>query len=127
PAEAVYNRVLAAINAGDPPDATAIHVNNVADIASMDALEPLDDYFDAMPEADQFTPSAVLGSRLGKEDNPLYTMPWYALVSYLYYRPDWFADAGVAPPETTDDFVAAARAITDTNAGRYGYGLRGSS
>ncbi|SEE95240.1 ABC transporter substrate-binding protein [Ruania alba] len=127
PAEAVYNRVIASINAGDPPDATAIHVNNVADIAAMGALQELDEYWDSFPEADDITPAAVLGSRLGKEDNPLYTMPWNALVTYLYYRTDWFAEAGIEPPETTDDFLAAARAITDPDAGRYGYGLRGSS
>lgn len=127
PAEAVYNRVIASINAGDPPDATAIHVNNVADIAAMGALEELDDYFDGFAERDQITAAAVLGSRLGKDENPLYTMPWYALVTYLYYRPDWFAEVGLSAPQTTDEFLDAAKAITDPNAGRYGYGLRGSA
>lgn len=126
PADAVYDRLLASINAGDPPDATAIHVNNVADVAAMDALFPVDDLFNALPDADDFMPTALLGSRLGKEDNPLYTMPWYALVSYLYYRPDWFAEAGIAaPPQNTDEFLAAAKAITNKDAGRFGYGLRG--
>ncbi|HLU57958.1 MAG TPA: sugar ABC transporter substrate-binding protein [Pseudonocardia sp.] len=127
PASAVYERLLAAINAGDPPDASAIHVNNVADIAAMGALHPLDQYFDAMPDKDDFVPTAVLGSRLGDESAPLHTMPWYGLVSYLYYRPDWFRDAGLPEPRTTDDFVSACRAVTDPAAGRYGYGLRGAT
>lgn len=127
PASAVYERLLASINAGDPPDASAIHVNNVADIAAMGALQPLDEFFQAMPDADDFVETAVLGSRLGDAGKPLYTMPWYGLVSYLYYRADWFEDAGLGEPRTTEDFVAACKRITDRGAGRYGYGLRGST
>jgi multiple sugar transport system substrate-binding protein len=125
PASAVYDRMLASVNAGDPPDASAINVNNVADIAAMGALQPLGEYFDTLADKDDFIPTAVLGSRLGVEGNPMYTMPWYALVSYLYYRTDWFKDAGVSAPKDTDEFLAAAKAITDQKAGRYGYGLRG--
>jgi multiple sugar transport system substrate-binding protein len=38
----------------------------------------------------------------------------------MFYRRDWFAREGLAPPVTTDDVIAAARHFHDPRNGRYG-------
>ena len=47
------------------------------------------------------------------------------MVIYLYYRADLFAAAGLKPPATFDDFVAAAKALT--KGGMFGFGMRGGA
>jgi multiple sugar transport system substrate-binding protein len=47
-------------------------------------------------------------------------------VDWLYYRVDWFEEAGIAgPPQTWQEFIDAAVKITNPDQGRYGFGLRG--
>jgi len=43
----------------------------------------------------------------GTVDGALYGMPWYAGVRSIVYRTDVFAEAGVTPPTTWDELVAA--------------------
>lgn len=49
----------------------------------------------------------------------------FLFVDWLYYRQDWFDEAGLAPPTTWEEFQEAAIALTDPDQGRYGFGLRG--
>jgi multiple sugar transport system substrate-binding protein len=53
-------------------------------------------------------------------------LPVAILPYVLYYRADWFDEAGIAPPKTYEEMVAAAKAITKAP-DRYGYALRGAS
>jgi multiple sugar transport system substrate-binding protein len=43
--------------------------------------------------------------------------------SVLHYRTDWFEEAGLAPPRTYDEMLAAAKALHDPANQRYGIGL----
>jgi multiple sugar transport system substrate-binding protein len=43
--------------------------------------------------------------------------------SVLHYRTDWFEEAGLAPPRTYDQILAAAKALHDPANQRYGIGL----
>ena len=44
----------------------------------------------------------------------------------MYYRADWFKEAGLAPPKTFDDFQDAAIKLTDPSKNRFGFGMRGA-
>lgn len=55
-------------------------------------------------------------------DGKVYGMPKFASVQTMFWNKDHFRDGGLDPdlaPETWDDFVAAAKAVT--TGGRYGY------
>jgi multiple sugar transport system substrate-binding protein len=46
----------------------------------------------------------------------------------MYYRKDYFEEAGLSgPPKTFDEFVAACRKLTDPAKGRYAFGMRGGA
>lgn len=49
-----------------------------------------------------------------------YALPFHGWVQGIWYRADWFAEAGLAPPTNIRNIVAAARALNDPAAGRYG-------
>ena len=49
-----------------------------------------------------------------------YGVPHNAWVQGLWYRADWFAKAGLKPPETWKDILAAAKRFTDREKGSYG-------
>ena len=58
-------------------------------------------------------------------DGQIVGVPAFLFVDWLYYRTDWFDEAGLAPPDTWDEFREVAIALTDADEGRYGFGLRG--
>jgi multiple sugar transport system substrate-binding protein len=55
----------------------------------------------------------------------MYSIPTSANQGVLWYRTDLFEAAGLNPPETWDDFYAAAEALTDRDNNRFGFTLRG--
>ncbi|MEO8244044.1 MAG: extracellular solute-binding protein, partial [bacterium] len=55
----------------------------------------------------------------------VYGVPAFSFVDWIYYRKDWFDAAGIAVPTTLAELRDAAIKLTDTSAGRYGFGLRG--
>ena len=58
-------------------------------------------------------------------DGQIYGIPAFLFIDWLYYRKDWFDEAGLAPPTTWDEMREAAIALTDAANDRYGFGLRG--
>lgn len=49
-----------------------------------------------------------------------YGVPFHGWVQGLWYRADWFEEAGLAPPDTWKAILAAAKHFTDPSEGRYG-------
>jgi multiple sugar transport system substrate-binding protein len=47
------------------------------------------------------------------KDGKLYAIPFIGYPHALWYRSDWFSEAGLEAPQTWDDILAAARALTD--------------
>ena len=45
----------------------------------------------------------------------------------MYYRKDWFAEKGIAPPTTYQEFLDAAIKVTDPTKNRYGLSMRGGA
>ncbi|GGD25102.1 hypothetical protein GCM10011358_06890 [Sinisalibacter lacisalsi] len=60
------------------------------------------------------------GWRAAHWDGVPYGVPSQTTPELLFYRKDWFAEAGLEPPTVTDDVIAAAKAFHDPRNGRYG-------
>lgn len=58
-------------------------------------------------------------------DKSVYTIPLVTEWEVLYYRTDLFAKAGLNPPKTLDELVAAAKKLNDPASGTYGIVSRG--
>lgn len=50
----------------------------------------------------------------------MYAVPFQGWVQGIWYRADWFEAAGLKPPNSMENILAAARALHDPENGRYG-------
>jgi len=91
----------------------------------MGVIEPLDDYISKWDKADQIEETAWASSRISEGD-PIFGIPVVSLPNVMYYRKDWFQQLGISEPKTKEDFLIAAKKITENIPGAYGFGMRGA-
>lgn len=91
----------------------------------MGVLEPLDSYIAKWPAANTIEENAWESSRVSA-GQPVFGIPVVSLPGIIWYRQDWFNQLGLKPPETREDFLAAAKKITAEIPGAYGFGMRGA-
>lgn len=123
----MITKMTAMAASGVMPD---IFLNDPASMAQYHDLGLVTDikgYFD-QAYLDEYYPILMENAYLGDE---LQFLPWFYLPTALIYRSDWFEEAGITPPETWDDFLAAAQKLTkDTNndgtVDRYGFAMIGT-
>ena len=117
-------KVTAAVVAKSVPDTTMIAAERVADLTAMNALVDLTDKVNAWPPKPDFADECWKGITV---DNKIYGVPSFAFVDWMYYRKDWFDEAGLKPPTTFDEFRNAAIKLTDASKNRYGFSMRGGA
>ncbi|SCL22189.1 sugar ABC transporter substrate-binding protein [Micromonospora inyonensis] len=114
----------AALAGGEGPDITELGNTETQGWAAQEALADLSGRMDGWADGKDILPDLVRNAQLnGKQ----YGLPWYAGVRAMYYRTDWFAEAGVQPPTTWDQLVAAAKAVQAKKPDTYGIALPGNS
>lgn len=112
-----------AVQGGGKPETTMISSVRLPDMVTMGGLTDLTsrvaswDQRQYLPDA-RFKDATVNGK--------IYGVPSFAFVNWMYYRADWFKEAGLAPPKTFDDFQNAAIKLTDPSKNRFGFGMRGA-
>jgi multiple sugar transport system substrate-binding protein len=116
-------KVLASSAVGQGPDLSFGAEAWLQDMYDGDVLLPVQDYFDRWDKTADFYPSVLDGARI-KPNQPILMVPNQVLVNYLYVRTDWLQEAGLKPPDTFDEMIAAAKALTK-GPDRFGFGLRG--
>jgi len=104
----LVTRLSTAIEGGNPPDlATIAQPGTIADFAERDVIQPLDFASDAASE--NLSEGVV---ETGSVDGTLYGILVKAInKSTVWYNVQAFEDAGVEPPETWEDFLAAAETL----------------
>jgi multiple sugar transport system substrate-binding protein len=116
-------KFTSAVVSGSRPDATMITAERLADMVALGGLMDLSERIDGWEQAPSFRADAFRGATA---DSRLYGVPTVAFVNWMYYRRDWFEEAGIArPPDTMEEMLEVALKITDPAKGRYGFGLRG--
>lgn len=128
PWNSYYDQLYTALAAGTGPDAALVKLNALPRLLEMEALEPLDARLDAWAGTSEIQDNLL--NLTAAADGGHYYLPVQYVVLYLYYRTDMFAELGLTPPTTCDEFRAAAKALTrDTNGDGqtdvYGFGFRG--
>lgn len=128
PWNSYYDNLYTAIAGGNAPDAAMVKLFAQPRLVEMGALEPIDDRV-AGWDGKADLQDDLLKINAGP-DGKQYYLPVQYVVSYLYYRADLFAEAGLQPPKTCNDFAKAAKALTrDTNGDGqpdiWGFGFRG--
>jgi multiple sugar transport system substrate-binding protein len=127
PIDSVQQKYDTAIAGGAPPDVGGATTSFLADLIGQGALVPLDSQLSRSSLNGKLVKSFTNAVKQTAPDGKLYEIPAAANMDVLWYRSDWFGQAGLAAPRTWDQFIAAAQKLTDKGKNRYGYTLRGGS
>ena len=115
-------KITAAVVSGSRPNVTMVSSERFRDLLAMGALIDMTDRIANWERRADFDDSRFDSISL---DGKVYGVPGFAFVDWMYYRKDWFEEAGIAPPKTYAEMRDAAIKLTDASKGRYGFGLRG--
>lgn len=110
---------LSATVSGQGPDVINIGNTNATTLQTTGAFMPFtEDIIEQLGGRDRFIDAAL--ETAGPDGSDPTSLPLFSQVYGLYYNRQILEDAGVEPPETWEDLVAAAEQLTDPAAGRYG-------
>jgi multiple sugar transport system substrate-binding protein len=116
-------KVTAAVQGNGRPDTAMAAAERVGDLTAMGGLVDLTARIDGWERKADFPDNRWTGITV---DGKIYGVPAFMFVNWMYYRKDWFEEAGIAqPPSTWAEFQEAAIKISDPAQNRYGFGLRG--
>lgn len=119
-----HDKLINGISAGAGPDISRFKDWWLGEFVDAGLVEPLSPYIAKWAgRNDVITKLWDTGKVQGNDT--IYMMPHQFITMFLYYRADWFKEAGLEPPTTIDKFMKAAQKLTDPSKDRYGYGLRG--
>ncbi len=118
------SKVTTAVMSGSKPNSAMVVAERVNDMVAMGGLVDLTDRIHGWDKAASFPPDRWVGASVrGKT----YGIPAFTFVDWVYYRKDWFDEAGLTPPSTFEEFQKAAIRMTDPSRNRFGFGLRGGA
>lgn len=105
-----YQRVPAAVNAGEGPDVGVMHLDQLATNAARNVIVPLDDLTEGLElTADDFSEEVWSA---GEYQGARYGVPLDVHSLAMYYNTEHFEAAGITePPETEEEFLAALDAL----------------
>ena len=110
-------KVLQQASSKTLPDVLMLDNPDVQQIAKSGAISPLKNYGIDGGDAVQGVIDA------GTYDGELYGLVPVTNSIALYYNTDMLTAAGIEPPKTWDELRAAAKALTDSASGRYGFAM----
>ena len=118
-------KFIAAVMAKSRPDISMVYTERLPDMLAADGLVDITERVNGWKNKAFFPADRWLGAT---SKGKIWGVPAFAIVDWTYYRKDWFAEAGIAgPPATLDEFVAAAKKLTNPSKNRYGFGMRGGT
>jgi multiple sugar transport system substrate-binding protein len=116
-------KVTSAVLTQSQPDTLMVLAERIDDLVAMEGLVDLADRIESWPLKGNFPQTAW---DTITRDGKVYGTPAFTFVDWIYYRTDWFQEAGIdGPPKTMEEFAEIAEKLTDPARGRYGYGMRG--
>jgi multiple sugar transport system substrate-binding protein len=120
----LQTRIQTAVTSGQGPDVLNIGNTWAASLQATGAFLPFDDAnMKSIGGSDKFVKTALeTGGAPGK---PVTSVPLYGLAYGLYYNKKMYTDAGLQPPTTWEELVAAAKKLTTGS--QYGFSLAAGS
>jgi multiple sugar transport system substrate-binding protein len=109
------------------PDVGGVTTAMLANLVPQKALDTVDERISGGALNGKLNQQVVATVRATVPDKKLYMVPMSTNMGVLWYRTDWFADAGLAPPQSWDELFTAIERLTDTGKNRYGFTIRGGA
>jgi multiple sugar transport system substrate-binding protein len=123
PFDSMYTRLITAMRRGDPPNLMNTLEGAVAFMQAKGGLVPVTDTVQALGRDDFITSYLQAVSK----DGDVWGLPDWALHQEVWYRKDLFAQAGLAVPQSWDQLLVAAKALTKPAEGgkpaQYGFAV----
>ena len=118
-------KLVTSFAAGAAPDVAMMVQYWAQDYYDNGILHPIEEYFNKWDARSDFLPNVMEQVR-SKPGQPILYLPQTSIPYFLFYRADWLAEAKLKPPQTYDEFIAAAKAISKPP-DRYGLAMRGQT
>jgi multiple sugar transport system substrate-binding protein len=123
PAEQAAQVLTTRIAGNNAPDVASVNASDTADYASRGAAVDLQNYIDRSEVVDPDDYVDAFKTFVTYDDK-MWGLPTGGETTGLFYRTDLFEKAGLdGPPTTWDEFEADAAALTDKDAGTYGFSM----
>ncbi|MFO7632198.1 MAG: sugar ABC transporter substrate-binding protein, partial [Caldilinea sp.] len=114
----IYTKAPAAVAAGNAPELLFAIPDFTPILNILGKVQPMEDFVAEMDGLHTFYPSAVEPYTY---DGHTWAVPLYNMAHSMWYRNSVFAEAGIEPPATWDELLAAVETLTKD--GQYGIGL----
>lgn len=120
--------LLAQATAGNMPDIITMDNAYVGEFADMGLLADIEEVY-GREYVDGFDPEALVYC---KHNDKVWCVPIFQQYTGLLYRKDWFEEAGLSVPTTWEEFIDAAKALTQDTDGdgtvdRWGFAMVGTN
>ncbi|MCE7982783.1 MAG: sugar ABC transporter substrate-binding protein [Caldilinea sp. CFX5] len=120
-------KMLSAVAAGTPPDVTGGDSGLPFNFYAQGEALLLDDLYEGWKNDGTFDGLTQWGQDKWFFDGHYVGVTWQIDARAIYYRTDLFEAAGLALPTTHDELLAAAEALTDVAAEKYGLCIPGKA
>lgn len=120
-------RYEVAIASDDLPDVGGLAEGWIASFSQRGVLLPLDERMQESGLDEKIGSVYKDQIRNLSSDGRLYMVPHSANSPTIWYRQDWFEEAGIEPPESYEEWFDAVRQLRDPDQNRYGFSIRGGS
>ncbi|UCH26965.1 MAG: sugar ABC transporter substrate-binding protein [Trueperaceae bacterium] len=117
----VIPKALSAVRARVQPDILFAIPDFTLTMKATGAVQPVTELANNLHQQHGFLDAAI--DPYSYQDE-VWAVPLYGMVQSLWYRKDVLAEAGIEPPTTWEELLAAAEALTTED--RYGIGIPGS-
>ncbi|MFC4600859.1 ABC transporter substrate-binding protein [Cohnella hongkongensis] len=124
PFDQADNKIKTMLAAKQDLDVLEVRDLTVSEFVNNSYIEPLNEYAASWPEYSSITD---VSKSVGSLNDKLYFIPNGMYQRQLFYRADWFQEAGLTPPTNYEELVDSAIKLTDPSKNRYGFSFRGGS
>lgn len=125
PLENADQKITQMLMNGSGVDIVEVRDSTITQYATNEWLADLGSYLDAWDEKDTLSQDAV--DVIHYFNDTAYMIPYGFYQRGLFYRADWFEEAGLEAPKTWQDIYDAGLALTDPENSRFGYSFRGGT
>ncbi|WP_253701251.1 sugar ABC transporter substrate-binding protein [Bacillus sp. FJAT-29814] len=125
PLQSADEKITQMLMAKEDIDVLEVRDQTVKQFSNNKFIEDLSKYTGSWENWDSLNDAAKHGATF--VDKTPYFIPYGIYEKTLFYRKDWFDEAGLKAPETWEDLYAAAKKLTDPAKNRFGYSFRGGA
>lgn len=120
--------ILSSVAQHAPPDVGQVYENWTTQLIEVNAIVPVEEFVKGADGLSKESLADILPPflRANTYRGTLWTLPFNKSLYVMYCNMDAFAQAGIQPPKTWDEFAQAARKLTAVQDGktRYGFSYR---